>query len=153
MEHFQFQSFNFRDHFIRHRNFQGELTKLDKLTDDFLFTIVPRGQPHLVSLRSVNFPDRFLRHRDFRVLLEAPSGPGDQLFQQDSAFFLEPGPADPNGVSFRSFNFRDRLIRHRDFHLFVEPEDSPNLSPDATFFQTRPSVLIDSGTATESADQ
>ncbi|MCD6014505.1 MAG: hypothetical protein K0R88_589 [Solirubrobacterales bacterium] len=38
---------------------------------------------------------------------------------------------------------RGRYLRHRAFHLFVEPEDSPNLAPDATFFQERPPVPID----------
>lgn len=153
MDRFRFRSFNFPDHFIRHRNFQGELTRVEGPADDFLFTVVPRGQQHLVALRSVNFPDRYLRHRDFRLWLEGPNGPGDQLFRQDSTFFIEPGLSDPHGFSFRSFNFRDRLIRHRDFHLWVEPEDSPNLASDATFYQVMPPVLIDDGTVLVPADQ
>ena len=143
MDRFQFESFNFRRHFIRHRNFQGELTRKEGPAEDFLFTLVRVGEQGLVSLRSVNFPDRRLRHRDFRVFLEGPRGPEDRLFGQDSAFFLEPGLADPSGFSFRSFNFRDRYLRHRDFHLFVEPKNSPNLAPDATFFRSLPPVRID----------
>jgi Alpha-L-arabinofuranosidase B (ABFB) domain len=152
MDRFQFESVNFRGHFIRHRNFQGELTRKDRPAEDFFFTLQPRGSQGLVALRSVNFPDRFLRHRDFRVFLEGPSGPQDQLFRLDSSFFLEPGLADPNGFSLRSFNFRDRFLRHRDFHLFVEPEDSPNLAPDATFFRSLAPVLIDHGTEGQPAD-
>jgi hypothetical protein len=85
--------------------------------------------------------------------LEGPSGPDDQLFRQDSTFFIESGLSDPHGCSFRSFNFRDRLIRHRDFHLWVEPQDSPNLAPDATFYQVAPPVLIDNGLPLLPADQ
>jgi hypothetical protein len=85
------------------------------------------------------------------VVLEEPNGSQDQLFKQDSSFFLEQGLADPSGFSFRSFNFRDRFLRHRDFHLFVEPEDSPNLAQDATFFRSLAPVLIDRGTALEEA--
>jgi hypothetical protein len=153
MDHFQFESANIRGHFIRHRNFLGELTRKEGPKEDFLFVLVPRGSQNLVSLRSVNFRDRFLRHRDFRVRLEGPSGPGDQLFQRDSAFFMEPGLADPEGFSFRSFNFRDRFLRHRDFHLFVEDDDSPNLAGDATFFRSLPSVVIDPGTELHSANE
>jgi len=143
MDVVEFRSLNFRDHFIRHRNFLGELTRKEGPAEDFLFALVPRGQQSQVALRSKNFPKLFLRHRDFRVFLEGPSGSEDRLFQQDSSFFLEPGLADPDGFSFRSFNFRDRFLRHRDFHLFVEPEDSPNLAQDATFLRSRPPVLID----------
>ncbi len=143
MDRFEFESFNVRRHFIRHRNGQGELTRKEGPAEDFFFSLERRGAQGLVALRSINFPDRLLRHRDFRVFLEGPSGSEDRLFQQDSSFFLEPGLADPDGFSFRSFNFRDRFLRHRDFHLFVEPEDSPNLAQDATFLRSRPPVLID----------
>jgi hypothetical protein len=146
MDFVEFGSFNFRDRYIRHRNFLGELTRKEGPAEDFLFTLVRRGQRGEVALCSKNFPKLFLRHRDFRLRLEGPTDPNDQLFTKDSTFFLRPGLADPNGVSFESFNFRGRFIRHRDFALFVEPEDSPNLAPDATFFKEFPSVLIDPGT-------
>jgi hypothetical protein len=143
MDVFEFRSLTPRNHFIRHRNFLGELTRKEGPADDFLFAVVPRGQQRLVALRSKNFPKLFLRHRDFRVRLEGPSGPNDQLFAKDSAFFLVPGLADPNGISLESFNFRGRYLRHRDFHLFVEPQDSANLAPDATFFRESAPVPID----------
>jgi hypothetical protein len=145
MDVVEFRSFNFRHHFIRHRNFLGELTRKEGPAEDFLFALVPRGQGR-VALRSKNFPKLFLRHRDFRVRLEGPSGSSDQLFAQDSTFFLVPGLADPNGISLESFNFRGRYLRHRDFHLVVEPEESANLAPDATFFKEFASVPIDPGT-------
>ena len=140
---FQFQSFNFPDRFIRHHDFLGELSpEVVGREQEFAFNLVDRGHDaqgrHLVSLGSV-FPEHlFLRHRDFRLRLEGPSGTADQLFRQDSTFFLEQGlaaPDDHNALSFRSFNFPDRYIRHRDFHLFVEPRDSANLVPDATFIK------------------
>jgi hypothetical protein len=141
---FEFQSFNTPEFFIRHQNFLGELSReVVGREKEFAFNLVDRGHDaqgrRLVSLGSV-FPEHlFLRHRDFRLRLERRSGTADQLFKQDSTFFLEPGlaaPNDHNAVSFRSFNFPDRYIRHRDFHLFVEPRDSPNLVPDATFIKT-----------------
>jgi len=144
MEVFQFQSFNFPEFFVRHRNFLGELSReVVGLEREFAFKLVDRGHDAggrpLVTLRSV-FPEHHsLRHRDFRLRLEKSSGPADQLFRQDSTFFLEQGlaaPDDHNAVSFRSFNFPDRYIRHRNFKLFVEPRDSANLAPDATFIKT-----------------
>ena len=56
----RFRSFNVRDHFIRHRNFLGELTIEEGPIDDFAFKLMMRGG--LVRLRSRNFPTRFVRH-------------------------------------------------------------------------------------------
>jgi hypothetical protein len=150
----QFEANNPRNHFIRHRAFLGELTRMDKIKDDFNFRIVPRGDGR-VSLRSVNFPKRLLRHRDFRIRLEEPAGSGDRLFALDSTFFREPGLADPDNpraVSFRSVNFPDRYLRHRDFSLFLEPRDSPNLAADATFLQENTPVIFDEGSEGVPAD-
>ena len=137
----RFRSFNFRDHFIRHRNFLGELTTEDALANDFAFHLITGNG--LVRLRSRNFPTRFIRHRDFRVHLEGPGDPNPQLFKQDSTFRIRKGLADPNGISFESVNVPGHFIRHRDFHLFLEPRDSPNLAADATFFQESAPVIID----------
>jgi hypothetical protein len=142
MDKYEFRSHNVSDHFVRHRSFQGELTRKDGAAEDFSFMLVRRGE-HQVAIRSVNFPDRYLRHRQFRVWLE---GGTDQLFQQDSTFFFERGLADPEGVSFRSVNYPDRYIRHRDFHLWVEaPADSADeaFRNDATFHRQLASVRID----------
>jgi Alpha-L-arabinofuranosidase B (ABFB) domain len=137
----RFRSLNFRNHFIRHRNFLGELTPEDGPIDDFAFKLI--GRDGLVRMRSRNFPTRFLRHRDFRVHLEGPGDPNSQLFVQDSTFRMLRGLADPNGISFESVNVPGHFIRHRNFHLFLEPRQSPNLAADATFFQENAPVKID----------
>jgi len=152
MDVVEFRAVNQRDHFIRHRNSLGELTRKEGPRDDFHFTVVPRGQPRLVSLRSKNFPKLFLRHRDFRIRLEGPNGPNDQLFAKDSSFFMVPGLSDPNAISLQSFNFRDRFLRHRDFHLFLEPADSDLARRDATFVKQMASVVIDHGPELVPAD-
>jgi beta-lactam-binding protein with PASTA domain len=131
----QLRSFNQPDRFMRHRNYLGELTAVEGPPEDFLFTIVRRGEGR-VALRSVNFPASYLRHRDFRVRLEAPPFGGEALFEQDTTFHLERGIADPDNpqsVSFRSVNFPDHYLRHRNFELYLEPRNSPNLAADATF--------------------
>jgi hypothetical protein len=134
----QLQSFNFRDRFIRHRNFEGILSRKQDggPAEDFSFTLVSRGTGR-VALKAANVPGHFLRHANFQIVLGKSNGSGDQLFQLDSTFFLEKGLADTNGVSFRSVNFPDRYLRHRNFKLFLEPKNSPNLAADATFFRTQ----------------
>ena len=145
MSNVNLESRNIPDHFIRHRNFAGELTRRDGLVNDFAFTLVGRGSGQ-VAIRSVNFPDRYLRHRDFRIFLEPPASPDDGLWRLDSTFFFERGLADPDALSFRSVNFPDRYLRHRDFHLWLEPPagDSDDLfRNDATFYRRPAAVLID----------
>ena len=134
----QLQSFNFRDRFIRHRNFEGILSRKQDggPKEDFSFTLVSRGAGR-VALKAVNVPNHFLRHANFLIVLGKSNGPGDQLFQLDSTFFLEKGLADQSGVSFRSVNFPDRYLRHRNFKLVLDPKTSPNLAADATFFRTQ----------------
>jgi hypothetical protein len=151
---FNFAASNFPDFFIRHRNFIGELTRMEEnLLDDFGFNLKKvRIGSNLVAFRSVNFPRLSLRHSNFLIRLKGPSGPSDHLFEQDSSFFEEPGLASPSGFSYRSFNFPDRYLRHRNFTLFVEPKDSPNLAPDATFFKQGSAVIIDPGTVLIPAD-
>ncbi|SNX61882.1 alpha-L-arabinofuranosidase B-like protein [Streptomyces sp. TLI_55] len=143
---FQFQSFNFPDHYVRHKDFVGLLTKhTDGEQGDFSFEVKNAGQDkhgvQLVVLRSVNFPDHYLRHQNFQIVLQAPNGGLDDLFLKDATFYLERGLADggdPEVVSFRSVNYPDRYLRHRDFKLWLEPKDSPNLPADATFRKTVP---------------
>ena len=146
----QFQSFNFRDRFIRHRNFEGLLSRPQDggPAADFSFTLISRGAGR-VALRSDNVAGHFLRHANFRIFLAKPANPADRPFMLDSTFFLERGLADPTGVSFRSVNFPDRFLRHRNFALFLEPRDSPNLAADATFFRSQ---IIDDGTELNPVD-
>jgi len=91
----QFQSFNFRDRFIRHRNFEGILSRKQDggPAADFSFTLVNRGNGR-VSLKAANVPGHLLRHANFLIFLGKSNGPGDQLFPLDSTFFLEKGLAD-----------------------------------------------------------
>jgi hypothetical protein len=134
------QSFNFRDFFIRHQNFEAELMKFDSpgFKEDFAWDLVSRGQDadgfQLVSFQPVNFPTHFLRHKNFRLVLEHKDNT-DQ-FRKDSTFRRQNGlTGDPEQGwrSFESVNFPDFFIRHRDFHIFLEKKDTSNLKADATF--------------------
>ena len=144
-----FRSWNFPDHYIRHRDDLGRIDKIvaaDKLgRKDGTFRIVPGLAGPCRSFESVNYPGHFLRHQDYRVKL-APRA-NDELFRRDATFCVRTGLANSQARSFESFNFPGRYIRHRDFHLFVEPKESANLAPDATFLKEPAPVLFDEGTA------
>jgi hypothetical protein len=145
MTNYNFESHNIPGFFIRHFNFEGELTRQTGPINDFAFAWVKRGEGQ-IAFKSVNFPDRRLRHQNFRVRLHAPAGPNDQLFRDDSTFSVVRGLADDEGFSFRSMNFPDRYLRHRDFHLWVEPPprgDDELFKNDATFHRTLAAVIID----------
>lgn len=143
-----FQSFNFQDRFIRHRNFLGELTPvqsdLDKMDATFNLEWVDESR-NLVRLRSYNYPNSFLRHQDFRIKLH-PDNPTDSLMQADSTFILEQGLASPYGwefVSFRASNFPGYYIRHANFHLYISsinPNDQLGRK-DSTFRITNPATM------------
>jgi hypothetical protein len=143
------RSRNFRDRFIRHQNFLGELSPiasdLDKRDATFFVQELAGGHMRLVA---TNMNGTFvLRHQDFRLKLHEfnpplvpPGGqlpPDVQLLSADSQFTMQAGLAG-GGVSFRSLNFPDRFIRHRDFHLFVEIANDELSRNDATFDQVPP---------------
>ena len=72
-----FRSWNFPNHYIRHRDNLGRIDKVvasDKLgRKDGTFRIVPGLAGQCRSFESVNYPGHFLRHQDYRVKL-APRG-------------------------------------------------------------------------------
>ena len=89
------RSVNFRDRFLRHRDFrihlEGPAGGGDGSGCRTARSSSSRGwQIERVSFRSLNFPDRYLRHRDFHLVLDAPSGPDDQLFRRDATFVRRP---------------------------------------------------------------
>jgi hypothetical protein len=157
MAHFSFQAVNVPGHFIRHRDFLGEISaisetspELDRKDATFSLLDNPAGNPPAVQLEATNVFAHVLRHQNFRVKLHEynpplipPGGhetPELELLRKDSTFHLVPGLADPNGVSFRSLNFPDRFLRHRDFHLLVEriTNDDDLGRHDATFIKRSP---------------
>lgn len=91
MANYNFESRNFPGLFIRHSNFEGQLSKKGRPMDDFAFALVNRGTSK-VAFRSVNFPDRYLRHRDFDLWVEAPPDPANAQFHADATFYRRPAP-------------------------------------------------------------
>jgi hypothetical protein len=101
------RSINFRDRFLRHKNFLAELepivSDLDKADATFIMTPGINGLgSNSVSFASVNFPGFFLRHQDFRLKLQKepvrvdefgphplpPDTPELKQFHQDATFLM-----------------------------------------------------------------
>ena len=143
-----FQSFNYRDHYIRHRSFLGEITPIQSSLDkaDSSFRIVPGlAGGKSVSFESRNYPGQYLRHQGFRIKLHRPDG--SDLFRKDASFWTVPGLADPSWNSFESVNYPGHYIRHREFHLYLERGDGELFRKDCTFREVNRDGSRPAGTA------
>lgn len=132
-----FRSWNFPDHYIRHRDDLGRIDKIvaaDKLgRKDGTFRIVPGLAGQCRSFESVNYPGHFLRHQDYRVKL-APRA-NDEFFRRDAPFCVRSGLANSQARSFESFNFPGHCIRHTNFELWIARADGTALfKKDPTYF-------------------
>jgi hypothetical protein len=148
-EVFSYQSVNFRDRFIRHRDFLGFLDKItdDRSALDMAFVTVPGLAGTCQSFIPKNIlggpTGFFLRHQNFRVKLSR-FDPQDPTFKEDATFCMERPLAsgqDPNALSFGAVNpnLKQFFIRHRDFELVLSPNDGSDLFKfDATFIQKPP---------------
>jgi len=135
------QSFNYPDHFIRHRNRLGEISVVGTDMDrkDATFRIVPglaenqypSLQKEYISLQSVNYPGYYLRHQNYTVKLHKYSD--DDLFKKDATFRLIPGLADRTWSSLESLNYPGFCIRHKDFKLNLGKGNGDLFRKDATF--------------------
>lgn len=146
------QAFNFPDHYLRHRNFVGELTRavndLDR-ADATFFTVNGASAPGVgqgVQFRALNWPRFYLRHQESLVKLhEEPmfgidpnrpptyQTPDNELFWADVTFRVVPGLADPTWVSFESVNYPGRFLRHSNYKLRLDPVADDLGRKDATF--------------------
>ncbi len=128
------QSFNYPDHYIRHKNYLGEITPITSDPDrkDATFRIV-RGlaDGNYISFESVNFPGYYLRQQNFRIILAR--GSGDMQFRKDATFKIVPGLANDSLASFESYSYPGYYIRHRNFHLYLERGNTDLFRSDATF--------------------
>jgi hypothetical protein len=133
------QSVNFPDRFIRHRNFLGFVEPINdqQAAKDAVFVSVPGLAGRCHSFEAKNFPGFFLRHQNFRVKLGKAET--DQISREDATFCVRDGLANTNGRSFESANFPNHFIRHRDFELVLSENDGSDLfKKDATFMAEQP---------------
>ena len=136
-----FRSFNYPDHYIRHRMSLGYIDAIvanDKLgRKDATFRIVPGLAGKCRSFESVNYPGHFLRHQDYRLKLTKHAN--EQLFKEDATFCFVPGLANSDARSFESFNYPKHYIRHSNYELWIAKSDGSALfRKDATFILSPP---------------
>jgi len=132
------ESFNYRNHYVRHRNYQGQLTQISTDLDkqDATFMVVPGiANDEHISFESVNYPGYYLVDEGSRLVLRQPSS---VIFQRLATFKRVPGLADSSWASFESYVYPGRYIRHYDFQLFVQPGQGDVFRQDATFLLTGP---------------
>ncbi len=121
----QLRSVNYRDRFVRHRSFLGELTPLASELDqkDASFIIRPGLAGKGVSFEPVNYPGYFLRHQGFALKLHKRES--SDLFKADATFMERRGLAG-SGTSFESVNFPRHFLRHCSFKLFLDNNNRNN---------------------------
>ena len=137
-----FESVNQPGHYIRHRNFVGELTRVNRDLDraDATFILRPglSGTPNAVSFEAVNHPGHFLHHEGYRIKLSRDDG--STLFRQNGSFIVRPGlSGTPGTVSFEAVNFPGHFIRHQNFELWLANKDAGNTTqfPQDVSFRER----------------
>ncbi|MFA5354356.1 MAG: AbfB domain-containing protein [Thermodesulfovibrionales bacterium] len=128
------QSYNYPDHYVRHRNYLGELTPVVSQLDvaDSSFRMVQGlAGGNTVSFESRNYPGHYLRHQGFRIKLHRSDG--SELFRNDASFRMVQGLADSSRSSFEAVNYPGHFLRHRDFHLYLERGEGDLFRKDCTF--------------------
>lgn len=137
---FSYESLNFPNRYIRHRNFNGYLEPTNSALDRKDATFKEDSglaDSNCTSFQSLNFPGRYLRHQNLRIVLSLNDG--SNLFKKDATFCLRDGLYGQTGISFESYNFRGHFIRHKNFELWIDPSDGSDLfRKDATFYRSTP---------------
>jgi hypothetical protein len=138
-----FQSYNYPTHYIRHRNYSGEITTINSSLDkkDATFKSVP-GLAGGLSFESLNFPGYYLRHKNFRIFLERVTD--TEQFRKDASFMVIPGLIysitgnimDMRYCTYMSINHPGYYLRHRNFKLYLEKGNDLLFAKDASFLMT-----------------
>ncbi len=131
-----FSSFNYPDSYIRHRNSEGWIAKIESDLDmkDASFRIVPGlADKSGWSLESVNYPGKYLRHYSWKIVLSEIST-NNTTSAADATFRITNGLADSSFVSFEAINYPGYYIRHSSMRLMLAKLETNNqFFMDATF--------------------
>jgi len=129
------RSFNYPDHYVRHRNGIGEISRVRTNLDfqDATFRVRPGlANSRLVSFESVNYPRHYLRHQNALIRLSRQTS--DSLFRSDATFHVRSGLAGRSARSFESYNYPRHYLRHRFGLLYIDRHETTDLyRRDATF--------------------
>lgn len=131
-----YESYNYRNRFIRHRNYHGYIEPINSELDrkDASFReVYGLANSSCRSFESVNYPGHYLRHQNYRIKLSRNDD--SDLFRKDATFCIKPGLFG-NGISFESYNYPSHFIRHKNFELWINTSDGSDLfRQDATFIR------------------
>lgn len=128
------QSFNYPDHYIRHKDYLGEITPIKSTQDkrDSEFRIVPGlADSRYISFESVNHPGYYFRHSGFRIRLQKSDGSAQ--FKKDATFKKVAGRANASWNSFEALSQPSFYIRHSHFHLYIDNAGDALSKKDSTF--------------------
>ena len=131
-----FQSYNFPDRYIRHRDFLMYIERANTslAINDSAFKVIDGLSGRCHSFEPRNFPRHFIRHQNNR--LKIAKFENTNLFRKDASFCVRPGLANPRGISFESVNYPGHFVRHSDYELRIQPNDGSDIfKKDATFFE------------------
>eukprot|EP00795_Rhopilema_esculentum_P003436 gene3436-1811_t len=130
-----FRSLNFREYFIRHKNFLVHIEHRQhtkRFLLDSLWKIVPGLCGRGISFQAYTHKNYYLRHRGYLVWLDKYEN--NHGFKNDACFIAHHGLADRKAYSFEAVNPDGYVLRHQGFRMKISPNDGTNLlRQDATF--------------------
>merc|ERR1712176_1065736 len=140
----RFESVNYPNHFIRHRDSTGYIDLwgsnggVELFEQDSAFYVQKglSGAKNSVSLRSVNYPEYFLTNINGIIKIEKVSQ--KSLLIEDSTWIIEDGnwPSEDESISFKYKDDSKKFIRHQDFQLKLHEDD------DKEIFQKDSSFIV-----------
>eukprot|EP00795_Rhopilema_esculentum_P003435 gene3435-1809_t len=130
-----FRSLNFRQYFIRHKNFLVHIERRQhtkRFLLDSLWKIVPGLCGRGISFQAYTNKNYYLRHRNYLVRLDKYEN--TRGFKNDACFIARHGLADPKLYSFVAVNPKGYVLRHQGFRMKISRNDGTlSLKQDATF--------------------
>ncbi len=130
------QSDNYPDHWVRHRNYLGEITRIDPASEldhkDSTFVIRRGLSGRGISFESVNYPGFFLRHQGYRIKLHQRER--TDLYEKDASFIVRRGLTGKRN-SFESVNYPGHYLRHCSYHLFIDNNQRGNRACNPAVFK------------------
>jgi GH43 family beta-xylosidase len=137
----RFQSFSFKNAYIRHTDFIIRVDFGVNPVADSQFVVVPGlADPKAISLESYNWRGFYLRHEGNAIYISGNDG--TESFNGDSTWWIRPGLADDTAMSFESYNQPGSYLGQQfGVMALVEITDATpdKVRADATFLEEHPS--------------
>ena len=131
----RFESHNYPNYFMRHRNYWVRIdkfksTKLYKL--DSAWNVVKGLCGKGISFQAKIDPNYYLRHTNYKARIDRYQN--TKLFKMDACFLPRNGLANSKKYSFESANYPGYFLRHFNYWVRIDHFDGTKLfKKDATF--------------------